>query len=228
MQMDSLRVPVRAFAYAMIAAPLLFLVSDLLTSGIWEDDQAAFLANVAANESRHYIGGLVGVLGAVCLFVAVAGIALLVSTKRRRLGMIAGGMALFGVMFMPGAWLMGTAFENVAATDPARTALAAFFERSEDSAALGVAWIVPFSLLGIGTIALAVGLFIGRVVPRWIPVALMLGIVATFVADGGVSGYVASALMIIALGGIGFTLLRGSGEAPASPQPPEMAAPAAT
>ena len=227
MELDSQRVPTRLFAYAMIAAPVLFLVSDIVTSGINDDSQSKLLTNVANDQARHYLGNLIGILGAVCLVVAVLGVALLVKSKRRRLGTIAGGVSLFGALFLPGMWLMGTNLEHMAATDRARGLLAGFLDRADDSTVLALSWVIPFGLLMLGLIALAVGLFNSRLVPRWIPVVLALGIVVTFVSEDGAASYVSSALMIAGLGGLGVEMLRASREPMATPLPPDATAPAA-
>jgi hypothetical protein len=226
MELDSLKPPIRLFAYAMIAAPVLLLVSDIATNQFDDDNARTMLTNVADNQALHYVGNLVGALGAVCLVVAVVGVGLFVATKRRRLGTIAGSIAAFGAVWVPGTWLLSIGVEHLAATDRNHAALAAFMDRADDSAALGLSWVVPFALLLGGLIALSIGLFNSRAVPRWIPIVMIVGILATFFAGDGVGSYVASLLMIAGLGGLGVTLLRGSTETAATPLPPDTTAPA--
>ncbi|HEV2062174.1 MAG TPA: hypothetical protein VGR12_04910, partial [Solirubrobacteraceae bacterium] len=56
---------------SLIAAPLLILVSDLLTRSIYDDKEALYLANIAENEARYYAGNLIGVVGALFIVGAV-------------------------------------------------------------------------------------------------------------------------------------------------------------
>lgn len=225
-------------ALCLLGAPLLIAIGQIVSGGIWEDEEAAYLASIADSEAQFYIGSMISVAGAFLIPIAMLGLVHLVRVRKRILGTVVGAIALLGAFGMPGGWLAGTVFEYVAAQQADRAAMAGLLADLEGGAAapLMVMWMA-FSL---GLLLLAVGLYVARTVPRWSAALLGVSVIALFAADGGVAGTVASVVIVAAWGSIAWSIHRrtpdqwAAGELPtarqdtvttAQPPTPAIAAP---
>ena len=211
---------------ALVAAPLFILISNALTSSIYVDNQATYLANIADNEARFFAGNMFGVVGAMFLAGAVLALIHLVRHRYPRYAKGAGALALVGALAMSGVWLVFSIVEYQMAQEANRAAMATFMTNAEDSAAMAplfVTWIG--SLLGM--VLLGAALLRAGTLPRWMPALMIVGFVLVFPSEGALS-VVADALILAGMGSIGVAVLRSplaaweSGTvAPAEVQPVE-------
>jgi hypothetical protein len=222
-----------ALGACLIAGPLLLLVSSLMSTGIYDgDDEARYLASIADNEAMFYAAGIIGALGAMALVGAVLALIHLVRTHHMRYAMVAGGIALLGVLSFAGVFLTFTIVEFELARAADREAMVALLRNSDDaaSAPLFVTWIGTF----LGIVLLAAGLLRTHALPRWMPGLLIAAMLLLFVSEASWLGVVASAVTLVAMGAIGLTILRSSvdaweagelgGEPPLSTSPPPTTA----
>jgi hypothetical protein len=210
---------------ALIGAPVLLLISDLMTSVVYEgDDQARYLASIADNEGLYYSGNVIGALGALLLVPACMAIIHLVRVRYPRYAVGAGGLALLGVIGMAGMWITFSLVDYILAQRPERAIMAAVLTDGEEGAAMAplfFLWVAG----PLGLVLLMAGLLRARSVPRWMPALAVLGFVLLFVADSGVMSILVSVVLSVALGAIGLTVLRSPLEAwdeghLAGPEPP--------
>jgi hypothetical protein len=220
---------------SLIAAPLLILVGEVISSAVYDgDDYGRYLASIEDNGAAYYAGNLVGALGAVFLVGATVALIHLVRVRHTKFAAIVGGLTLLCVLAMPGVWLLSTAIEYQMANSPDQAAMARLLDQGEDEASL-IPLMVMWLGMSLGVILLAAGLLWSRTVPRWMPALMILAFVLLFIADDGVMSIVNSVLILAALGGIGVTILRASDDAweagdlaeagpPAASAPPPPAA----
>jgi fumarate reductase subunit D len=224
------------FGICLIVGPLLLLVGGLLTLGLYDgDDEARYLAEIADNEALYYGANMVGALGALFLVGAVIAIAHLVRVRHPRFAIVAGALALAGVVTMSGVWMTFTIIEIEMAQSADRAAMAALIEASDDSATIAPLFIT-FVGASLGLVLLAIGLWRAHTVPRWIPALMAVAFVLLFVGESGVVGTLGSVAAFVALGAIGLLVLRSTDEAweagdlappsaPMAPQTPAAATP---
>ena len=222
---------------SLIAAPLLILISDLFTLGLYDgDDERRYLADIADNEALYYTAGLVGALGAVFLVGAVVALIHLVRVRKPTFALIAGGIALFGAITFSGVWMTFTLVEYEMAQSPERDGMVRLLADSEDSGAFAPLF-VTFIGTFLGLALLAIGLLMARTVPRWMAAAMLIGFLAVFFLEDAVP-VIGSVILTAALGSIGALVLRSSLEEweagdlsqpapPAATAPPETPAVAA-
>jgi len=191
---------------ALIVAPLLILVSNALTTGIYDDSQVTYLGNIADNEVGFYAGNMIGVLGAVLVPAAVLALIHLLRHRYPRYAKGAGALALLGAVTMSGVWLVFGVFEYLMAQEANRAAMAALMTNVEDSAAMArlfVTWIGTM----LGIVLLGAGLLRAGTLPRWMPVLMIAGFALTFPSEGAMS-VVADGLILAGMGSIGVAILR--------------------
>lgn len=207
-------------AACLLGAPLLITIGQLISSSAWDDDKATYLAAIAADKTQFYVGSMISVAGAFMIPLAVLGLVHLVRVRKRVLGTVVAAIVLVGAFGMPGAWLVGTIFEYIAAQQPDRAAMVALLKDMESGAAapLFVIWI-GFSA---GLVLTAIGLFVARTVPRWMAGLLALSVVALFMSGDGVTGILAGFFVVVAWGAIAWSIHRrtpeewAAGELPAA------------
>ena len=201
--LDSPRFSRRLAAASLIAGPLLFFVAFLFESAS-SDDAATYLASVAANGTGHMIWSALFALGAVALLPGLLGAARLLRGRRGAVGRI-GAMA-FGVAgVMIGGIVLAISVVEVAMVDLAgrRAEMIALYERTEEiafaQAVFGVVWFGGFVL---GTLTLAIGLLLRRIVPLWSPLLLVGWLAVLFFLEGRVGSLVAPVVLLGAFAAI--------------------------
>ncbi len=190
---------------ALVAAPLLLLVSNALTGTIYEDNQATYLANIADNEARFFAGNMIGAVGALFLAGAVLALIHLVRHRYPRYAKGAGGLALLGTLTMSGVWLVFSIIEYQMAQEANRAAMATFMNNADDSAAMAPLFVVWIASL-LGMVLLSAALLRAGTLPRWMPALMIVGFVLVFPAEGALS-VVADAVILAGMGSIGVAVL---------------------
>jgi hypothetical protein len=175
------------------------------------DNDAKYVAQVAAHHKAHWLAGFLMMLGAIALLGAVIGIGHLVRTRRPALANVAGPLAAAGTMAMMGWAVITMGVDPALGRSPNRAAMVALYHDASNSSDLAPN-IVLMALFLLGVIALSVGLWRARVVPRALAAILGLSMVALFVGSDGAGQWIASALFLVGMGGIGLTVLGRSDE----------------
>ena len=216
--------------FCLIAAPLLLTIGDVITTGIYDgDDDAKYLANIAANETQFYVGNLIGAAGAFFLPIATLALVHLVRVRKRIFGTIAGVVALVGAFGMGGAYLVGSLFEYIVAQQPDRAAMVGLIKDLESDAAapLMVIWMGFF----VGILLVGIGLLLARTVPRYAAAGVIVAFVAMFISEGGIMSAIAGSLIVAAWGSIAWSIWKRTpeqfenGDLPEEQQRPAQAAP---
>jgi hypothetical protein len=196
----------------LIAAPVMFLLSDVVEKDIDNDNKTRELANVAAHKSNYLLSSLLFLIGG--LFLIGAGVGLIKMFRGPRgvtLGQVAGAMVMFGSTVMLGWYALGAAeYEMVNVQGLDQPTMARFLDKAQDSSVFLPLMILFIVGLIIGLILLGVAALRTRVVPMWAAVLLILAGPLLFFSNGGVMGVVASLIAIAGLGSLGLAALQMS------------------
>jgi len=198
----------------MILAPTLFVVSAILAPS--SDNEAGPILNaIAGDPDRFYLSTVIGIAATVLLIPALLGLMHMLREKEVALGHVGGGLALLGgLMFMLfwGVTLMEWQMVREGADGAQMTALLDRFMNTT-----GTEVFFYFGLaFTIGLVVLALGLSRARAVHWSTAVALVAGAVvlqvAFFVGNEAAYYVVAAAVLLVALGSIGLTVLSETDE----------------
>jgi hypothetical protein len=182
-------------AIGLIAGPLLLAISGIVDPA-WEDDSAAYLAEVADNKGAYIAAGAIATLGTLLFIAGMLGVMRLMRRRGVTLGQVAAGLMLLGLIGLTPA-LAFNGMDVVLAEADNRDAAVAIYDAVEESAAVIVYWVSAFMVgIVLGSILLAVALFRRRIVPIWSPLLLILAIVVGFFGENAV----VSALSFLVLG----------------------------
>jgi hypothetical protein len=138
---------------------------DIVDRSVNSDNDAKYVAQVAAHHKAHWLAGFLMMLGAIALLGAVIGIGHLVRTRRPALANVAGPLAAAGTMAMMGWAVITMGVDPALGRSPNRAAMVALYHDASNSSDLAPN-IVLMALFLLGVIALSVGLWRARVVPR--------------------------------------------------------------
>ena len=201
---------------SMILAPLLLGVGFAIhppqsTSGAEE------LRIIVANSGRWDLAHVLILVSLVLFIPAVIGVMGFLQKRGAWFGLIGGAFVAIGVVFFA-AWVGGEGFasstlarlpaDQRAAVPPAMHAII------DARGALAFVDITSVSLIG-GLVVLATGLFVAHSVPRWMSVAMAIGVLLLIVgASLGVqiSLVVGCALLAVGMGAMGVQVLKGPHE----------------
>ncbi len=207
---DTTRLTRVVFGACLIVAPVLMFASDVLGANDSSNDNT-YLSRVAAHPARDYLGGVAMMLGTIALVGAVLGIAHLVRTRRPALANVAGTAGVVGAFAMYG-WASLTMFVEVPlAQNDNRAAMVSLYHEVGNAG-----WVAPNMVLMIvfflALIALSVGLWMTRTVPRWAPALMIVAFLALFFSGGNdsVSSLIPDIVLAAAMGTIGLSVLRRS------------------
>ena len=162
---------------ALLAAPLLLLLGNLLRFGIATSDNAELLAEIGESRGRFYAGTVLLLLGVAVLVAAVLRMVTLARPRAEWWALGGGALAIFGLLAGSNIltvdivrWLM-----TDSASDAAVTVTLA--DLADDSAGYTIAVLVPGLAFPIGLLVLAVALWRSQITPRWAPIVVAVGAV---------------------------------------------------
>jgi hypothetical protein len=172
---DSRNVSRTLAVVGLVAGPLLFFV-DTLIDPAWDEDNAVYLAEVAANKHLNITAEVVATLGSLVFIPGTIGVMRLMRGPRVTLGQLAAGLLTVGLIGLT-ASLAFNAFDIAMADFEDREAMVAFRDELENSGAVKAYWL-SFFFGGIvfGSILLAIALLRRRIVPVWSPILLIVAI----------------------------------------------------
>lgn len=197
-----------AAALALIAAPLLFLVADIV-SPAWSDDTAAYVREVAESPGAHAWSGFLYVVGFALIVPAVLGVVHLIRGRGVTLAHIAGGLAILGLGAFPA--LAATSIVDAVAVETINQAdyvtMLDGFEDEPAAIALLVIVLVP-ALLSL--ILIAAAIWRSGLAPWWVAVTLIVSALLLIAGSSQVVNVISDVLM---LGAFGFLAARVFGMA---------------
>jgi hypothetical protein len=189
-------------AACLVLGPLAFLVGSAVDPA-WDDDSATYLAEVAEAPGRYQLAGLLGLVGAILTVVGLLGVIHLLRGPRVTLAQVGASLVLVGAVCVAGMSVVNI-FEAVGTgSEYDRAMMVDYFDAVEESGWAMVFFVAFIGGLMLGTLLLAIGLFLQRdAAPVWVPVLLLAYIVASFFSVGQLMSVASSALLVIALGGL--------------------------
>ena len=196
-----------AAGLALIAAPLMSLIADILSVG-WADDTAEYVSEVAGNPGAQAWSGVFYVIGFTLIVPGVIGIVHLIRGRGTTLAHIGGGLAVIGLGAFP-ALAVTSVFDAAAVESIGQADYVALLDGLEDQAAaivLLVIILVPalLSLLIIGAAVWRSGL-----APWWAALALIVsGLMLAASGSSQVLNIVSDIFLLVGLGYLGLRMLR--------------------
>lgn len=165
----------RAGAGAVLAAPLVFTVSELSWPDTDGSTQAAVLGQLAPHHGQLLLAVATGLLAAVLFIPALFSLMTPVRRRGTVLTHLGGGLALLGTA-LSGLALGGVQLFVYEASAPGvdRVAIGSFFDQAM-SDPVGAPLVIGHYLFALGLIVLAGGLFRARAGYRWASAALGAG-----------------------------------------------------
>jgi hypothetical protein len=217
----------------LIAGPLLYLLGQIVSPDVDDDNKVKELANVAAHKGSYLTGALLFFVGALVTIASMIGVIHLFRSRRVSLGQVAATLVLIGNTAIVGFYAFSTVeYEMVNQSGLDRTEMAKLLDKADGSAS-GAAFFILF-LVGIvlGLLLLALAMWRRKVAPPWAAAAIVATAVVGFLGNSKALGIASFALLLVGFGGLALRVLGMSDEewdAPrdaAAPAPPP--APATT
>lgn len=193
--------------FCMIAAPMLLLAGAIVHPGR-HTEEAALIAQAAANPDAWYIAHLMILMGVVLMVPAVLGLMHMLREREVAWGHLGGGMAMLGLLALTAAvTVLGFVAWQAAAVGTGATEL---FERLNGTTGFVLpVYIMSFGF-AVGMVMLAVGLMRAHVAQSWHALFIAAGTVS--LAIGGVTASVVldvagAAVLLVGLGSVGRMVL---------------------
>ena len=201
-----------AVGLCLIAGPLAALIGGLVAPWEGTDEKAAWLRVLIENPVRGQISAVLLYLGYLLVAVSIFGMIHLLRSRAVVLGHVAGALAIWGWVTMPGL-LIADFYDLSLAESLGPERGATIVDRVDEyvgSAVMGV----PVLLGMIGLLLLAVALWRAGAAPAWVPLVLLVGNAAGFYDAYSLAFFtIWWALWLVALGYVGLKVLRMSDEA---------------
>lgn len=213
---------------ALIVAPLLLLLATLIGPDL-SSDPAKRLPEIADNEARYIASGYLFLVAAWVFVPGLIGLWHLFRGPRVTLGQVGAGLVLLGVITTIAFFGFGAYEYEAAQPGLDRAQMAQLADNVDESGVTTPLFIVTFLVgIGIGSLIVAWSLWRRRLVPPWVPAAIVVGtILGAFSEDSVAVGAIGFALLVVGFGSVGLKLLSMSddewehlGRAPAPAEPP--------
>lgn len=165
--------------WALIAAPLLFLVDNLMhPEELTRGNELEQVELIAASYDRWQAAHAIGFVAIVAFAPAVLGLAFLVRRRQPTFGLVAGSVALAGLLGLAAAitidgFAWGVAGELSANPEVGRDGAAAALKELQESGWSYVYYLAPVGFI-VGMVMLAAGAARQAAVPGWAAAVLAL------------------------------------------------------
>ena len=143
--------------WGMVAAPLLFLASAIISPRL-ESEEGAQIAVVAGEMDRWFMSNTLGMLSLVALLPAILGLMHMLRERESGLGHFGGGLAMLGAMLTMGATAISFVVWQMAASGADQAEMAALYARLHDTAGVAIPFFYGGFALAAGLVALCAGL----------------------------------------------------------------------
>ncbi len=208
---DATRFRRTASGLCLIVGPLVTIFGGLVPQ--WEESEttAAYLAAMAESPVRTQVSAVLLYFGFLLTAVGIFGIIHLLRHRAVVLGHVAGVLAVWGWVTLPGL-LVSDFYDLSLAQWGNRQDAVAISERAGSyigGAILGI----PVVLGMVGLVLLGVALWRAKLAPAWVPVLLLANVVQNFVAPPGVVSWALGMTpLLVALSYVGLKILGMSDE----------------
>lgn len=195
----------------LIAGPLMTVIGGLATP--WEDEAtlASYLQALGENPIRAQVSAVLLYFGYLLTAVGVFGMIHIVKRRAVVLAHVAGILAVWGWVTLPGLLVTDFYDLSLAQYDDRQSAIA-ISERAGEyagSTVLGLPVLFGF----IGLVLLVVAVWRAGFAPVWVPLVFVAGFAMSFFGPAGVVSFtVGFALAFVALGYVGVGILGMSDE----------------
>jgi hypothetical protein len=181
----------RLLAVALVAAPALWLAAEAVSPAL-KSNSAAQLAVIAQQPGRWFGYTALLTLGTILFVPAVLGIMRLTRTRTPRLTLIGGALLGYGTIIAVGDAMSQLTTWQMVTGHADRTQMAALLDRNANAGGASLFFAPGGLAFLVGSILLTVALVRTRVVPVWVSLAFVLGIVVQLV------GFTSNSVAILA------------------------------
>ncbi len=198
----------------MVAAPLLFLASAIVSPRL-ESDEAAQIAVVAGDMDRWLLSSTLGVLSLIALVPAILGLMHMLRERETTLGHAGGALGLLGALLAMGGTAISFVVWQMAASGADQAEMAALLARLHDTAGVAVPFFYGGFVLAAGLVLLCAGLMRAHAVHWTLAMSLAVGAVLFVVGSAAFSAtalIVAAAFTVVGLVPVGRQVLAESTE----------------
>ena len=191
------RTPRAGLAAAVVAAPLLWLVAELVSPAL-KAKSAAQLAVISAHPDRWYVYTLLLVIGTIVFVPAVLGVMRLVRDGSPRLAAIGGVLLGFGTIIAVGDAMTQLVTWQMVKGGADQAQMAALLDRFDNAGGAGVLFGPGGLAFAVGAIVLTIAMVRTHVVPLWAALAFGIGMVVQLVGfTGSNRGVIAASAVIL-------------------------------
>lgn len=197
---------------ALVVAPALYLLDNLIHPKEYErDHELQQLASIGDNYTRWQLAHVIGFLAIIVFAGAVLGLAFLVRRRQPMLGLVAGALAIAGLLGLAAVitidgFSWGIAGETSRESVPGAAGAAAVLDDLQGSRWAYIYYVVPLGFI-VGMLGLAVGAVRQGAVPRWAGALLGLGVLLVGTETVFVSNaYFIAGAAVFLVGGIATAL----------------------
>lgn len=204
---------------ACLLAGVLITTGFLLdVAGTDTDSGAELIAAVSENPNRFYAANTLAAFGLAMLPAVGLAVLRLVRGRGRVLATIGGVLVMIGgTAAAAGIFMYGAVVSVLAGPGQDAATSAALQDDLGDSARTGLTFIIGFPGTFLGLLVCAVALLVSRATPRWVPLTLVLGIVAVMALGSTDASTVGDLLLTAGLSGIGLSLWKATRPASQGP-----------
>jgi hypothetical protein len=188
----------RPLAVALVAAPLLWLAAELISPAL-KSDSAAQLAIIAQHADRWFGYTAVLTLGTILFVPAVLGIMRLTRQGMPRLTLIGGALLGYGTIIAVGDAMSQLTTWQMVMGGANRAQMAALLDRVDNAGGASLLFGPGGLAFLVGAILLTVALVRTRVVPVWVSIAFLVGIIVQLVGFTSASVALITASAVICL-----------------------------
>ena len=166
---------------AMILAPMLWFASSALGPGHEASRHLAdMLSQIAANPNRFLASVLSGLLSLILFVPAVLGVESLVRRRRPLLALTGAALVVIGILSLAVVQGVQLVQHQMISAPADRGQMVALLERLEGGIGLKVIFVGTFALF-VGWVLMSAALLATRVVPRLIPLSILVSLVLNLV-----------------------------------------------
>lgn len=185
----------RPLAVALVAAPLFWVVAELVSPAL-HSDAAQQLAAIAGHADRWFGYTALLVLGTILFVPATLALMRLSRAGSPRLTVVGGGALVFGTVIAVGDAMSQLMTWQMVTPGADRSQMAALLDRFDNAGGAQLFFGPGGLAFVIGSVLLTVALIRTRNLPVWASVAFLIGMVGQFM------GFVASSIPVILVGNV--------------------------